>query len=91
MRAVGIWQGSIAGNSIDQWLKMAGEEMLGGGMKQAQEGRDKIAILQEHSSHCMMFKIMFPVFKMVCNITISSLLWRISVEGEGTQTWMSSK
>jgi hypothetical protein len=75
MRAVGIWQGLITGNSIDQRFKVAGEEMLDGGMKQAQEGCHKIVILivilQEHSGHCKTFKISFPVFKMVCNITIS--------------------
>jgi hypothetical protein len=84
-----MWQGSITGNSVDQWLKVDGEERLDGGMKQAHEGCHKIAILQEHSSHCMTFKISFPVFKMVCNITISSLLWRISGDGKGTQTWMA--
>jgi hypothetical protein len=89
MRAVGIWQGSITGNSIDQRFKVAGEEMLDGGMKRAQEGCHKIAILQEHSGHRTTFKISFPVFKMVCNITISSLLWWISGDGEGTQTWMA--
>jgi hypothetical protein len=90
MRAVGIWQGSITGNSIDQQFKVAGEEMLDGGMKRAQEGCHKIAILQEHSSHCMTFKVSFPVFKMVCNITISPLLRRISGDGKGTQTLMAS-
>jgi hypothetical protein len=89
MRAVGIWQGLITGNSIDQWFKVAGEEMLDGGMKGAQEGCHKIVILQEHTGHRTMFKILFPVFKMVCNITISSLLWWISGDGEGTQTWMA--
>jgi hypothetical protein len=33
--------------------------------------------------------ILLPVFKMACNITISSLLWWISGDGEGTQTWMA--
>jgi hypothetical protein len=89
MRAVGIWQALIAGNSVDQQFKVAGEEMLDGGMKRAQEGCHKIAILQEHSGHRMMFKILFSVFKMVCNITIRSLLWWISGDGEGTQTWMA--
>jgi hypothetical protein len=68
---------------------VAGEEMLDGGMKRAQEGCHKIAILQEHSGHRTTFKISFPVFKMVCNITISSLLRWISGDGEGTQTWMA--
>jgi hypothetical protein len=60
---------------------VAGEEMLDGGMKQAQEGCHKIVILQEHSGHCTTFKILFPVFKMACNITISSFLWWISGDG----------
>jgi hypothetical protein len=68
---------------------VAGEKMLDGGMKRAQEGCHKIAILQEHSGHCMMFKILFPVLKMVCNITIGSLLQWISGDGKGTQTWMA--
>jgi hypothetical protein len=63
--------------------------MLDGGMKRAQEGCHKLAILQEHSGHRTTFKISFPVLKMVCNVTIGSLLRRISGDGEGTQTWMA--